>query len=791
MGSEMCIRDRCDGEVIDDTAIFNLEQQTQDILGTQLPSDFTVTYHSSPEDADSATNNLSSPYNNTSNPQPIFVRIQSLDGSGCYIAGRTPAFNLVVTDQTEAAATDDLVECDATTDGSLEATFILDEQTPVIIGTRDPSDYIVTYHATEANADDAVNPISTLTGPSQTIYFRIVETGASNCFGTGQFQLRVDPLPATTALDVLQECDDDGDGFAVFTLTDRDTQALAGQTGLTVSYHATEPEAEAGTSSLGSSYTNTTIDSEQIWVRLTNTAAGCHSIMPLDLVVNPLPVPQLASLPPECDDDTDGLQIFDLSTVAAQVIGAQTDMVVSYHETDADAQAGVSPLGNTYFTNTPDVDTIHIRLENTLTGCYDVSTLDLVVNPLPTISSLTYPLCDINSPGDFVEVFDLSTLDVDVINGQNTTVSYHADEANALGNIDPLPTLYNSTTQTIYAALEDNVTGCRAVAPLELVVDPLPATTALDVLQECDDDGDGFAVFTLTDRDTQALAGQTGLTVSYHATEPEAEAGTSSLGSSYTNTTIDSEQIWVRLTNTAAGCHSIMPLDLVVNPLPVPQLASLPPECDDDTDGLQIFDLSTVAAQVIGAQTDMVVSYHETDADAQAGVSPLGNTYFTNTPDVDTIHIRLENTLTGCYDVSTLDLVVNPLPELDLEDNYVICADASLGGLDYVEVDPELSAVDYNFIWRDEFGTVLSTDAVYSIDQIGIYSLEVIDAIGSNCSTLEFFTVTESENPDVTATVTSENFADTHTIVATATGGGLYEFSLDQGPWQDLSLIHI
>jgi gliding motility-associated-like protein len=132
-----------------------------------------------------------------------------------------------------------------------------------------------------------------------------------------------------------------------------------------------------------------------------------------------------------------------------------------------------------------------------------------------------------------------------------------------------------------------------------------------------------------------------------------------------------------------------------------------------------------------------------------------------------------------------LDLVVNSLPEPELEDNYVICGDASSGGLDYVEVDPELSALDYSFIWRDEFGDVLSTDTVYSIDQIGIYSLEVIDAIGSNCSTLVFFMVTESENPDVTATVTSEDFADTHTIVATASGGGLYEFSLDQGPWQD------
>ena len=497
----------CDGDVIDETASFDLEQQSLEILGTQSPSDFILTYHSSAEDADLALNNLSSPYNNTSNPQPIYVRIESLVGGDCYVASRDPVFNLVVDNQTSAEPAEDLVECDATSDGSLEATFNLDSQTSVILGTSDPLDFIVTYHASQADAENADNPLSnSITGPSQTIYFRIVEIGASSCFGIGQFQLRVDPVPITS-----------------------------------------------------------------------------------------------------------------------------------------------------------------------------------ILNPL----------------------------------------------------------------------------------------------------RECDDDVDGFAEFTLTDRDTEALNGQTGLTVSYHTTQSEAEAGTPSIGPSYTNTIVNTEQIWVRLTNTAAGCHSIMPLNLVVVPLPVPQPVSLAAECDDDNDGLQTFDLSSVAAQVIGTQTNMVVSYHETDADAQAGASPLGNSYLTNTPDIDTIYIRLENTLTICYAVSTLDLVVNPLPELDLEENYVICADASSGGLDYVEVDSELSAAGYSFEWRDEFGTLLSTDAVYLIDQIGIYSLEVSNTVGSNCSTLAFFTVSESENPTVTATVTSEDFADSHTIVATATGGGLYEFSLDQGPWQD------
>ena len=46
--------------------------------------------------------------------------------------------------------------------------------------------------------------------------------------------------------------------------------------------------------------------------------------------------------------------------------------------------------------------------------------------------------------------------------------------------------------------------------------------------------------------------------------------------------------------------------------------------------------------------------------------------------------------------------MVDPLPEVDLEDNYVICSDATGGGLDYVVVDPGLSPATYNFIWRDE-----------------------------------------------------------------------------------------
>ncbi|MGB0186030.1 MAG: T9SS type B sorting domain-containing protein, partial [Flavobacteriaceae bacterium] len=777
----------CDDLSNDGVEEFDLEQQTLTILGAQSATDYDVSYHVDFASAEAGTGNLSSPYLSTSDAQGIYVRVQSAGGGGCFIVSPNPLFNLIVTNKATATAPSDMVLCDDGSGGY--SSFDLESQTTTILGTQDPATFTVTYHATPADADNntaaLTSPFTNTVAYGQPIYVRVEEAGLPNCYETTEFELLIDPLPTTTTMTPLSECDDDADGVTQFMLTDKDTEALGGQTGVTVSYHATQSDAENNTAALISPYSNTVDDLQQIFIRLTGDT-NCYSTMPLDLVVDPLPVPELATLPSQCDDDTDGLQTFDMSGVAAQVIGAQTDMVVSYHLTRADAEGNTGALGNSITTTTPDIQTIYIRLENTLTNCYAISTIDLVVDPLPIIAPLTpFVLCDDTNAGNLEEEFDLSTKDLEIINGQDASVSYHATATDAQNNTAPLPTLYTSGSQTIFVGLEDNTTGCRSVAELELTVDPLPTTTTMTPLSECDDDADGVTQFMLTDKDTEALGGQTGVTVSYHATQSDAENNTAALISPYSNTVDDLQQIFIRLTGDT-NCYSTMPLDLVVDPLPVPELATLPSQCDDDTDGLQTFDMSGVAAQVIGAQTDMVVSYHLTRADAEGNTGALGNSITTTTPDIQTIYIRLENTLTNCYAISTIDLVVDPLPVVDLEDNYVICADATGGGLDFVVVDPGLSPATYNFTWRDEFGVVLSSDPTYTIDEGGIYSLEVSYASSTGCSSpLEIFTVSESGSPAVTVDVLTEDFADTHVVLATATGTGIYEFSFDQGPWLD------
>ena len=72
---------------------FNLESQTSFILGTQLPTEFEVTYHLSQIDAETGTDALISPYENISNPQTIFVRVENI-ATGCFVANTS--FGLIV-----------------------------------------------------------------------------------------------------------------------------------------------------------------------------------------------------------------------------------------------------------------------------------------------------------------------------------------------------------------------------------------------------------------------------------------------------------------------------------------------------------------------------------------------------------------------------------------------------------------------------------------------------------------------------------------------------------------------
>ena len=121
---------------------FDLESQTNAILGTQDPTQFSVTYHNSPDDALSGNAPIATPAmyeNSTPNLETIFVRVTN-NTSGCFTA--QTSFDLIVNPLPIANFVNDLEVCDDNTDGSAQngfsQTFDLELQTAGILGTQDP-----------------------------------------------------------------------------------------------------------------------------------------------------------------------------------------------------------------------------------------------------------------------------------------------------------------------------------------------------------------------------------------------------------------------------------------------------------------------------------------------------------------------------------------------------------------------------------------------------------------------------------------------------------------------------
>jgi gliding motility-associated-like protein len=191
---------------------FDLDSVTGELLGTQDPANFTVTYYENLVDAENDTNAITSPYTNLTNPQELFVNITN-DTTGCFIVGG--AFNIEV--QEAAIANGDgvpavlsICEDDASpNDGITE--FDLTELDEQMLDGQDPVNFTVTYYETLEDADNAVNALATTyenTSNPQVIFARVDNdtTVDTQCYAIAEATLEVNLLPEFTLEDLYTAC---------------------------------------------------------------------------------------------------------------------------------------------------------------------------------------------------------------------------------------------------------------------------------------------------------------------------------------------------------------------------------------------------------------------------------------------------------------------------------------------------------------------------------------------------------------------------------------------------------
>ena len=296
--------------------------------------------------------------------------------------------------------------------------------------------------------------------------YRLEVEVSPGCIVSDEIIVEFAPLPVPGVPEALTLCDDDNDGIGFFTLTDADTQIIAGATDVVVTYYETLFAANLGiaATALPSPYQNSS-NPQIVFARLEALEFGCFDTVALELIVfdTPVfidPIPDFVL----CDEDADGFTVFDLSSWDAQVTATPADLGITYYETLGDAQANTNEIApaNAY-TNTSSPQIIFVRLENT-DGCSAISQFNLIVNPLPIYTTPSIePLCDYDGVLDESTEFDLSEVTT-ITTGDDPAfvVSYHESQIEAEAGTPALPLLYTNTSnpQTIWTRIADAVTGC-------------------------------------------------------------------------------------------------------------------------------------------------------------------------------------------------------------------------------------------------------------------------------------------------------------------------------------------
>lgn len=810
------------------TAIFDLTLQDEGVLGDQLPVNFLpITYYELQADAEAGIPGTEIPnpstYISAGAPQIIWVRLESLV-TGC---ARVTPFALEVELFPTIGLGNDLALCDDLVGGSTAddglSTFDLTVNTPLIT-LGDPS-LEVFYYATavdQANNSPIPDPSAyqNIISPQQQIF--VTAYSQNGCRATNFFWIIVEPTPEAFSPGRMVACDSDNDGFALFDLATQDAFITAGDPDLTVSYHKTLLDAENNVLPITAPYENDQIyldlpvtdpadpayGTGGVWARVETTVNSCHRTISFALEVHTSPVATEPEPLRKCDDAVaDGFTLFDLTEVAAEVLGAldPTGFDLYYYENLADAQlagdlALVAPdysaaIGNPgAYTNTANPQDIYILVvgnaassippnPNGAEGCYDIVTLTLIVDPVPANNGpLEMALCDDelqgSAPDDEISTFDLTTQDILVTGGDpNLTVQWYATPADEAAD-NPIvdPTMYQNiaTPQTVIARVTSEF-GCSNRATLTLTVLPNPSPKMdPEPLVQCDDDDDGIRDgFVLTDRDAEIRDGETNVTILYYGTEQEAidaVPGTE-LASPYTNTVPYGQIVFARVTNDVPPellpCYTIVELELIVVPLPDAPDATLRDPlvaCDDDGDGRAIFDLTVQDAAVYGIQDPAgfaPITYYESQADADLGTNAIDPADAFQSGG-QTIWVRLESLDTGCARVSSFEIEVGEYPGTGSADDLVLCDDELNGstgddGISTFDLtvntpiitggDPTL-AVTYYASQDDQNNDVpIINPGAYQnvvVPQQEIY----VTVVGQNtCRALLSFLITVSPNP--------------------------------------------
>ena len=650
-----------------------------------------------------------------------------------------------------ANAVNNIVKCDNDSVGDDKDGFIsgfdLSSQTATILGDQSSDDYTVTYHISQADADDTTStgltsPYTNTVKGGEKIYIRVLNK-SSGCYRSStSFDVKVSPLPIVKPLITVEQCDDDdnNDGKSIFNLTDNESLISSDYQNETFEYYTASDFSTDSLIADPTKFTNIAFN-QSIYVKII-TSDNCYRTSQIDIKVGASLIADSFMLYYAVCDDSPALSQDGISTFKSDILkdikqkllasdakfSAQT-IKVGLYKNKEDALTNKNPINidADYTNTTATTQPIWASIENTelskveCLGLKQVATL--YVEPRPVANAVAIAKqCDGDSALDLDSQdgkfpFDTSGIQATLVGAQtNVTTYYYLPDGTLIGN--QLPNPFLSTSQTIDIKIEL----------------------------------------------ASALSG---------------------------------------VSNPDGLCYDTTTLEFVVNDSPEAYPVTIAPQCDDgadDSDGFSEFDTSTVlntlltnpVTGVTQSLNKYTVSFsYKDDKGVSQTAATLPNPFNTKT---QTVTATVTNPLNlDCVITKKIEFVVNPLPLFErIDDTSIVCLN-----LDPIPIGVASSdSRTYSYTWTrngQAFAPNISgVDSSILIGLGGEYIVTAKTTDGTDCTRSLSITIKES----IIATVTKKDIVvkdltkdknNTITILTATLGIGDYEYAIDDetGPYQD------
>jgi len=396
---------------------------------------------------------------------------------------------------------------------------------PIMVGTQ--TGLVLSYYNTLADAQSDTNLIVSpnvylLTNPTETIYVRLQR--GIGCFDIGTLTINLEEL-ATSQLTEIALCDVANDNSELVTFSNYTAQIIGVQTGVNISYHLTQNDAD---NNINPILDLITANGDSVFVRLSlQPDSTCPNVV--EIPINLLPVPIVAPIEVTLCSN---IAIYDLTQHESDI---QTNNIetlnYTYHLYEVWALNNINPFDPTSTTNPIDpefyvlnsIAQIWVR-SYTSSGCVEVFPINFTYIQGVAVQNDTQV-----SSGT---IFDLTNSIADMVaNLTGITVQYYdsligAQTQNVSNLIaDPVNFGVTNPDTEVFIVFTNTASGCVTIGTIGLESVGFGGGGGNGAFQVCDSANDSQEMVTLSDYDAGLIAGyddEQYMVVSYHILQTDA-----------------------------------------------------------------------------------------------------------------------------------------------------------------------------------------------------------------------------------------------------------------------------